>query len=672
MLFTKLVVENFGLFRGEQVFNLRPVDPSKPIILFGGNNGTGKTSLFEAVKLCLYGNSFNGFPLSKSRYDQYLREMIHRYRGTVVQPDIASVSVQFEYVQQGQTDRYDVRRTWRRGDSRVAEVLSISKNEKVLDDIDSELWQSFVKELIPQGVSKLFFFDGEQIQDLAQHDSENTHLRDSVHSLLGLDIVERLQSDLEIRVSRQRRSMDGGAEGVIADLRKQERELSERIQGLKQNKGQLQNELDNTKAHIETQELKIAEEGGAFASKRGELKILREQLEREVSSVESEIRELCTELVPFSLTPEFCMVLRQRILEERQLRETEAARKKLNAALSKVQETIEGRGFWDGMQVSSEDRTRLVSRISKLFVENIEKPSPKSRPLHEFSVPEERRLLEWVDEALNRTPKDLRGLTLKLETLTRERQKVETDLLRIPPDEVLHPLMQEMNRLHARLGALQQEERRSDEEIKHEETKLADVVRQRDRSIESRREILNLEHKNELASKVNLVLDAYKRQLKDAKISILCQNLLDCLNQLSSKRIFEKVEVDPNTFGVTLYDHDGNPIPKEELSAGEKQIYAIALLWALAKASRRPLPFIVDTPLARLDSDHRSNLVENFFPSASHQVVIFSTDTEIDRAYFDELKSSLSRCYHLEYNKKEGMTDTSEGYFWRPEEMAAR
>ena len=261
---------------------------------------------------------------------------------------------------------------------------------------------------------------------------------------------------------------------------------------------------------------------------------------------------------------------------------------------------------------------------------------------------------------------------MKLETLTGERQQVETDLLRIPPDEVLHPLMQEMNRQHTRLGALQQEERRSDEEIKHEEIRLAEVVRQRDKSIESQREVLNLEYKNKLASKVNLVLDTYKKQLRDAKISILSKNLLDCLNRLSSKRLFEKVEVDPNTFGVTLYDHDGNSISKEEFSAGEKQIYAIALLWALAKTSRRPLPFIVDTPLARLDSDHRSNLVENFFPRASHQVVIFSTDTEIDRAYFDELKSSLSRCYHLEYDKKEGMTNTTEGYFWRSEEMAAR
>ena len=163
MLFTRLVVENFGLFGREQVFDLRPSDPSKPMILFGGKNGTGKTSLFEAVKLCLYGNSFNGFPLSRAKYEQYLREMIHRYQGTVVQPDTASVSVQFEYVQQGQTDRYDVRRTWRRGDTRVAEVLTISKNGKVLDDIDAELWQNFVKELIPQGVSKLFFFDGERL-----------------------------------------------------------------------------------------------------------------------------------------------------------------------------------------------------------------------------------------------------------------------------------------------------------------------------------------------------------------------------------------------------------------------------------------------------------------------------------------------------------------------------
>ena len=77
----------------------------------------------------------------------------------------------------------------------------------------------------------------------------------------------------------------------------------------------------------------------------------------------------------------------------------------------------------------------------------------------------------------------------------------------------------------------------------------------------------------------------------------------------------------------TLYDQAGTAIPKQRLSEGEKQIFAISLLWGLSRAAARPLPAIIDTPMARLDAQHRNQLVERYFPHASHQVVVLSTDT---------------------------------------------
>ena len=114
-----------------------------------------------------------------------------------------------------------------------------------------------------------------------------------------------------------------------------------------------------------------------------------------------------------------------------------------------------------------------------------------------------------------------------------------------------------------------------------------------------------------------------------------------------------------------LYDKHGKPLPKAQLSAGEKQIYSIAMLWALAKVSGRPLPVIVDTPLARLDSDHRRLLIEEYFPTASHQVLILSTDTEVDQSYFSHLRRSISHAYHLEFDSVENTTMITDGYFWK-------
>jgi DNA sulfur modification protein DndD len=91
----------------------------------------------------------------------------------------------------------------------------------------------------------------------------------------------------------------------------------------------------------------------------------------------------------------------------------------------------------------------------------------------------------------------------------------------------------------------------------------------------------------------------------------------------------------------------------------------VALLWGLARSTSRPLPAVIDTPMARLDSAHRTHLVERYFPAASHQVVVLSTDTEVDAAYFETLRPHLARAYHLRYDEAERATAVEEGYFWQ-------
>ena len=134
---------------------------------------------------------------------------------------------------------------------------------------------------------------------------------------------------------------------------------------------------------------------------------------------------------------------------------------------------------------------------------------------------------------------------------------------------------------------------------------------------------------------------------------------------LRKKSMVERILIDPATFGITLYDRAGGALSKERLSEGEKQIFAISVLWGLARASSRPLPAVIDTPMARLDAAHRRNLVERYFPNASHQVVILSTDTEVDRDYYEALQPHIARAYHLSYDEEERATVAEEGYFWK-------
>jgi len=93
-------------------------------------------------------------------------------------------------------------------------------------------------------------------------------------------------------------------------------------------------------------------------------------------------------------------------------------------------------------------------------------------------------------------------------------------------------------------------------------------------------------------------------------------------------------------------------------------VFAVSLLWGLAQTSELKLPIIIDTPLSRLDSTHRDNIVNNYFPNAGEQVIILSTDTEVDSNYYRSLKPRLSGAASLEFDQRQELTTVRQGYFW--------
>ena len=127
------------------------------------------------------------------------------------------------------------------------------------------------------------------------------------------------------------------------------------------------------------------------------------------------------------------------------------------------------------------------------------------------------------------------------------------------------------------------------------------------------------------------------------------------------KDVFSKIEISQKDYSVTLYKNGNKKVSKSSLSAGEKQLYAISILWALTKMSKRSLPFIIDTPLGRLDKEHKENIIKNFLPCASKQLIIFSTDTEITKEYQKILKSKINNSLILECDNEK--TKLVKGYF---------
>lgn len=169
-----------------------------------------------------------------------------------------------------------------------------------------------------------------------------------------------------------------------------------------------------------------------------------------------------------------------------------------------------------------------------------------------------------------------------------------------------------------------------------------------------------------LAATTREKMTEFMHKATERKIDRLSSLITDSFRYLLRKSsLVERIQIDPGTFAVTLFDARGQSLSRDRLSEGEKQIFAVSMLWGLARSSSRPLPAVVDTPMARLDSAHRTHLVERYFPKASHQVIIFSTDTEVDREYYEQLRPALARAYHLRYDEQERSAVAEEGYFWK-------
>jgi DNA sulfur modification protein DndD len=219
--------------------------------------------------------------------------------------------------------------------------------------------------------------------------------------------------------------------------------------------------------------------------------------------------------------------------------------------------------------------------------------------------------------------------------------------------------------LHEQLAEASKVALRIDEQLASLESQLAEQERQYKMAVERLAVEAETNSKIQIIPKIQNVLDEYKSALLLERVEKLQHAVTECFASLSRKKdSVRKICIDPKDFSITLHDRANNPLKKTLLSAGEKQIYAISMLWGLAKTSGRPLPVIIDTPLARLDSDHRNLLATNYFPVASHQVIVLSTDTEVDRTYFDELKPFIAHSYHLTFDEHLSGTTSRKGYFW--------
>jgi len=662
MHLTKVTLKNYGVYRDKVEFDLTTTS-DKPVVLIGGTNGAGKTTLFESILVGFYGQSFFNKKTSRKDYERFLGNKIHRYLGTTASADSTSIIIDFKFFHNGKVDDYTVDRTWKNDDGRIIEELKIKKNGERLDSVEESQWQSFIEELIPRGIAKLFFFDGEKIVKMAEEENEDIEIKLSFDSLLGLDIVEQLHSDLRVHIMRNMKD-DAKTIQIQHDKYLEERdEILDDIARLEDKLALKNGEIDEIAGEIDVIEAKVSKIGGGFASKREDLKAKKAFLEMKLVSLENDLRVMVAGPLPLCLIPKQTESVKSQIQKDEKILKRQFEKEILDEKLDEISKSLNSEKFWKEIDANSQIKEKIIVNISSLF--SSDEKTEKIISMFNFSTLESVNIISLIDNLKTEHLDNLKKVSQECSHVSDDLQKIDVALVNAPNDDEIGPLISELNSLHENQGILKNEIEHLEQQMTTKNSYLKMINVKVRNILADKYKDKNAGIQAELATRVQKVLDEYIEKLKVKKLQLLEVYLLEEIQRLMHKEnLITKVSVDKETFEITLYDQDGNQSPKDLLSKGEKQMYATAVLLALAKTSGKPLPFMIDTPLARLDVGHRDNLIEKFFPYASHQVVIFSTDAEIDEKYYSKMKPYISRSYAMEYLPGKGKTKLHPCYFW--------
>ena len=188
MILENLLVNNFGVYNGRQNLSTK----KKPVILIGALNGSGKTTFLHSIDFVLYGKQSNIFKTSKLSYENFLKENINKENFD----QGAQIELVFYRKEKGKKKIYKISRSWKQIGSKINEEFFVFVDNIYDEDITKD-WDNYVDQILPSRVASLFFFDGEKIEQLADLDKSKEVLKKAIDSLLGLEIVEQLNLDVE-------------------------------------------------------------------------------------------------------------------------------------------------------------------------------------------------------------------------------------------------------------------------------------------------------------------------------------------------------------------------------------------------------------------------------------------------------------------------------------------
>lgn len=657
MYFTRIELHNFGIYKGTHRIELGNSIEKRNVTLIGGMNGRGKTTLLDAIFLTFFGKrALQYIQDGNRRYDTFLKE----YMNKSATDTRTYISVTFVLEDETQVQ---ATRSWIKDGKKVVETLIILKNGQE-DNYLSENWNYYIEDVLPFGISRFFFFDNEKISQIAD-DVSFDEIKDSIKAVMGVTIIDKLIEDIQ-KIMRDKRSSIQSEENseLTAASIENEREISDvdaEISRVRLERAGLVPRLEKVESELEVTEQQFWKQGGHLGVKREEIEKEKIKLKNEESLLKQKILDLAVN----SATPlVLCGNLLRQVYNEAKENEAQKALQYsepiINDILTRLTKKVEEM-LYD---------TDIRIQVKKLITDELAEYSQSISTNKKIGMTPVSIMI--IERLLNSGIFDVQSSAANLRRQIEENEnallQVDTHLSTNAEKSGALELLNMIRDLERTAATLQHEIQKCDETLQSLDSQRTALEAQRNKIIKKLAEIENTNDDDVrilgYSAKTVDVMTEFKLRLQKKKVEELERNITQCFQFLSQKEgMITRVEINPETLDITLRDYAGGILLKSQLSAGEKQMFAISIIWGLALSSGYKLPVVIDTPMARLDSAHRHNFINKYLPNASSQVIILSTDEEVYGKYLYQIQEHVNNYYTLVYNEGEKCTAIIPGYF---------
>lgn len=693
MRIDRIILNNFGSYEGETVFDTS-IGNGRNIILIGGKNGAGKTTLFTAMRVCLYGYMSMGYKNYNAFYTRAISKQINNV-AKLTKPTHASVAMQITLSNGRDLDIYDLSRSWVLDES-LSETFAILKNGEPLSSGEVADFEKYLLSLIPPELFNLYFFDGEKIADFFMNEGSNARIKEAFLTLCGYDTFEIMRRNFK-RIS------GGSAASTVAleeylQAKQTAKEEDLRYQDLLTQLEACVGELDACEAEIAALEKRYAQSGGITQEEWNEklIQLKEEEKKREVWN--AVLKKWANEMVPFLIVRDQILALREQITAENDQKKYQSFCEILDVpemselagdALEQMKtlaSCLYGGETEPILDLSFEQCVTLLAQISTItdfdqskigkyrtmIKKSISRSAALRQELDNSSVVAVQDYMKLRAELFERKSvllnnqvgleqaiaKQKEALLQSRMELSRTQSKLETDLKKASIKDISAKAILMLDKLQSVLYRQQiakvEDRFRTEIRALMRKTKFIDDIR-----IEDGFNIYL--YRNEVVSRASLC-EALQSNSEDQLASVIGEDAIVRLKQLSGEHTMQGLQK-----YCSMLKSDGIELPiridQASLSNGEKQIFIMALYHSLVQLGRHEIPFIIDTPFARIDTEHRHNISQHFFSKLKGQVFILSTNEEINSDHVQILKEHIAATYLLENTDNKRTIVVQDSYF---------